>query len=68
MSQFEAIELLLQAGFKPKQTIYLLLGADEEVNGSRCAGGAAALFKQRGVRFDYVLDEGLVVTEGIIPG
>ena len=68
MSQFEAIELLLQAGFKPKQTIYLLLGADEEVNGSRGAGGAAALFKQRGMRFDYVLDEGLVVTEGIIPG
>ena len=68
MSQFEAIELLLQSGFKPKQTIYLLLGADEEVNGVRGAGGAAAIFKQRGVNFDFVVDEGLVITEGIIPG
>ena len=68
MSQMEAIEALLAAGFVPKQTIHLLLGADEEVNGVRGAGGAQKLFKERGTRFDFVLDEGLVITEGIIPG
>ena len=68
MSQMEAIETLLQAGFMPQQTIHLLLGADEEVNGVRGAGGAQKLFKERGTRFDFVLDEGLVITEGIIPG
>ena len=68
MSQFEAVELLVQAGFKPRRTIHLLAGADEEVNGARGAGAAAALMKQRGVRFEFVLDEGLVITEGIVPG
>lgn len=68
MSQFEAIEMLLRSGFRPKQTIYLLLGADEEVNGVRGAGGTAALMRQRGTRFDFVLDEGLVITQGIVPG
>lgn len=68
MSQMEAIEALLQTGFQPQQTVHLLLGADEEVNGVRGAGGAQKLFKERGTRFDFVLDEGLVITEGIIPG
>ena len=27
-----------------------------------------ALLKQRGVQLDFVLDEGLAVTEGILPG
>ena len=68
MSLMEAIESLLEAGLVPKQTIHLLLGADEEVNGVRGAGGARKLFLERGTRFDFVLDEGLVITEGIIPG
>ncbi len=68
MSQLEAIETLLAAGFAPRQTIMLFSGADEEVDGLRGSAGMAALFKQRGVRLDFVLDEGLVVTQGLIPG
>ena len=67
-SQFEAVEALLAAGFKPKQTIYLASGADEETGGVYGAQAIAALLKQRGVRLDYVIDEGLVVTEGLVPG
>jgi carboxypeptidase PM20D1 len=68
VAQLEAIELLLAAGFQPRQTVYLVAGADEEVGGARGAGLVAQLLQQRKVRLDFVIDEGLVITEGIVPG
>jgi len=68
MSQMEAIELLLASGFQPRQTVYLVAGADEEVGGRRGAMEIAALLKSRGVALDFVLDEGLLVTQGVLPG
>ena len=68
MSQMEAMELLLASGFQPRQTIYLAAGADEEVGGRRGAMAIAALLKSRGVTLDFVLDEGLLVTEGVLAG
>ncbi len=68
VTQLEAVELLLKAGFKPRRTVHFFFGHDEEVGGQRGAVAAVALFKQRGVRLDFALDEGLAVTEGILPG
>ncbi|HEX2011118.1 MAG TPA: M20 family peptidase [Roseateles sp.] len=68
LAQLEAIETLAAAGFKPRRTIYLAFGADEEVGGLRGAKAIAELLKQRGVRLDFVLDEGLLITEGVMPG
>jgi carboxypeptidase PM20D1 len=68
IAQLEAVEKLLSSGFKPKRTIYLAFGADEEVGGLRGAKQIAALLKSRQVKLDYVLDEGLLITEGILPG
>ena len=68
ITQMEAVEALLQAGFKPRRTVYLIAGHDEEVGGERGAVAIVELFKQRKVRLEYVIDEGLVVTEGILPG
>ncbi|BDG07039.1 M20 family peptidase [Anaeromyxobacter paludicola] len=65
---FEAIESLVAEGFAPRRTVLVALGTDEEVGG---AGGAAAIartLRARGVRLAYALDEGLLVTEGILPG
>jgi carboxypeptidase PM20D1 len=45
----------------------LALGHDEEVGGAGSLSIARSL-RQRGVRLEWVLDEGLVVTQGIIPG
>jgi carboxypeptidase PM20D1 len=67
-AQMEAVEMLLASGFKPRQTIYLSFGADEEVGGLRGAVEVAKLLQSRGVKLDYVLDEGLLVTEGLLPG
>ncbi len=68
MSQLEAVELLLASGFQPERTVYLAYGADEEVSGLRGAQQIAGLLKQRGVSLEFVLDEGLLVLEGILPG
>jgi carboxypeptidase PM20D1 len=68
LSQLEAVELLLASGYKPPRTLYLAYGADEEAGGLRGAAKLAALLKTRGVRLDFVLDEGLLVLDGILPG
>jgi len=68
IAQMEAIELLAKAGFKPRRTIYLVSGADEEVGGHRGAERIAAMMQQRGVRLEFVIDEGMVITDGLVPG
>lgn len=68
IAQMQAIESLLEAGFQPRQTVYLISGADEEVSGLRGAKQIAALLQQRGVKLDFVIDEGLFLAQGIIPG
>ena len=63
----EAVEHLLGEGFRPARTVYLGFGHDEEVGGAG-AVAMAALLESRGVELDFLLDEGLMITEGIIPG
>jgi carboxypeptidase PM20D1 len=64
----EAVEHLLEAGFRPARTVYLLFGHDEEVGGAAGAGAAAALLRERGVRFDFVLDEGGTILDPAVLG
>mgnify|MGYP001161877788 FL=1 len=68
MGIMEAIEGLLTKGFQPQRTIYIVSGHDEERGGSQGAVKIAALLKSRGISPDYVLDEGMVITDGIMPG
>jgi len=68
MSIMEAIELLAGAGFQPRQTIYLIFGQDEEILGERGAAQIAKLFRQRGIHLQFVLDEGLLITDGVLSG
>ena len=68
ISELEAVEMLLASGFQPRQTVYLAFGADVEVGGLRGAQQIVKLLHQRKVRLDFVIDEGLLITEGIMPG
>lgn len=67
ISQMEAIEMLVASGYQPRRTIYLAYGADEEAGGTGAMAIAAEL-KKRGVRLEFVLDEGLLITDGLVPG
>lgn len=68
MAQLEAIEQLLTEGFTPARTLYLAYGADEEVSGARGAAQISRLLESRKVHLDFVIDEGLLVLDGVMPG
>ena len=54
----EAADRLAASGFQPLRTLYLAFGGDEETTGRRGAGKMMPVFKERGLRFAFVLDEG----------
>ncbi len=64
----EAVEHLIAGGVKPRRTVYLAFGHDEEVGGRRGATRIAALLASRHVQPEFVLDEGGVLATGLLPG
>ncbi|MBQ8082370.1 MAG: M20/M25/M40 family metallo-hydrolase, partial [Clostridia bacterium] len=57
IGELESAEYLLSGGRKPRRTIFLAFGEDEET----CSVGARAIartLRDRGIRLEYVLDEG----------
>ena len=57
---FEGLEALASQGFKPRRTVIIVSGHDEEAGGSG-AQAAAALFESRGIKAQFVLDEGMAI-------
>jgi carboxypeptidase PM20D1 len=68
VGMLEAAEALIAAGFKPKRTILFSFGHDEEVGGREGNAKVAALLASRNTQLDFVVDEGGVITRGIVPG
>ncbi len=64
----ESVEQLLQEDYQPERTLYLAFGHDEESSGRNGALSIANWFKQQNIRFEYILDEGLVILEKALPG
>jgi len=62
----ESVEALLAAGHRPRRTVLLAFGHDEEVGGWNGGAALAELMADRKLRPLLVLDEGAAVTEGII--
>ena len=68
MALMEALETLLLDGARPRRSIYLAFGHDEEVSGRDGAAKEAEYFTGQGLSFDFVLDEGGAVTRGMFEG
>ena len=64
----EAVENLLKSGFEPERSVYLAFGHDEETGGERGAAKIAEMLRARRIELEYVLDEGLNIFRGMIPG
>ncbi len=65
ISLLETMEMLLADGFTPQRDLYLAFGHDEEVFGDQGALSIARVFEERGIEFDFVLDEGgFVIKDG----
>lgn len=64
----EAVEFLTGQDFTPNRTILISFGHDEEVGGREGARKVAETLKSRGIQPEFSLDEGMAITEGLIPG
>lgn len=68
LGMLEAVERLLAENFRPRRTIHLAFGHDEEVGGQQGARRIAELLRSRGSALEFVLDEGLNILDRLIPG
>ncbi len=68
VAALEAVERLLEKGITPARDVYLAFGHDEELTGEQGARQIAQLLIERGLTFDFVLDEGGCVVRGALPG
>lgn len=62
----EAMEQLLAEGARPRRSIFLAFGHDEEVGGQDGAARVAEHFGQQGIEFDFVMDEGGAISHGMV--
>lgn len=67
-AQLEAAEALLRSGFAPNRTVYFGFGHDEEVGGSAGARLIAAELSARRAQLEFLVDEGLPITVGVLAG
>ena len=63
-----ALDRLLAEGKTPVRGIYCCFGHDEEITGKDGAKNIAAYLLDKGVRFEYLIDEGGSVMDGAILG
>ena len=66
----EAIETLLEEGWKPARSVYVLLGHNEETMMDKESGAAymSRLLESRGVHLEAVMDEGGAVLSANVKG
>lgn len=67
ISILESCEKLLSENFTPERTIYFAFGHDEEIGGEDGANKIVEFLEKNKVEAEFILDEGLSVTDGIIP-
>ena len=63
----ESIEKLLIKNFLPKRDIYIAFGHDEEIGGKNGANFIASELKKRGVKAEFLLDEGGLIAVDMVP-
>jgi carboxypeptidase PM20D1 len=68
MALMESMEWLLKQGKRPSRSIYFAFGHDEEIGGAMGAAKVAEYFQHKDIRFEFVVDEGGAVMEGMMPG
>ncbi|WP_133468799.1 M20 family peptidase [Paraglaciecola marina] len=67
LALMESLEIFLAKGITPQRDIYFSFGHDEEAGGNG-AKVIAKHFAEQNIEFEYILDEGGLVTQGIVAG
>ncbi|MFC8386750.1 M20/M25/M40 family metallo-hydrolase [Nocardia sp. NPDC057272] len=68
LAVLEAVESALETGIRPRHTMFLAFGHDEEVFGDGGAVRMAQHLRDQDVRAELLLDEGGVITDGVADG
>ncbi|MFM9013753.1 MAG: M20/M25/M40 family metallo-hydrolase, partial [Gemmatimonadota bacterium] len=68
LATLEAVERLIESGYVPPRTVYLMFGHDEENGGRFGARAIVDTLVVRGVKPALVVDEGGFLASGVIPG
>jgi len=66
MSIMEAVEHLLAENYQPERTIMMAFGNDEEV-GEKGAQAIATYLESQNIEAEFIIDEGMVITKGLVP-
>jgi carboxypeptidase PM20D1 len=64
----EAVEALLAEGWTPQRTLLFAMGHDEEVGGQDGNRLIAQALKERRVTVHWILDEGMIIADGVVLG
>ncbi|MBW1881136.1 MAG: M20/M25/M40 family metallo-hydrolase, partial [Deltaproteobacteria bacterium] len=64
----EGVEALLAQGWTPRRTLLFAFGHDEEVGGRDGNLLIAQALQERGVTLHWILDEGMIIADGMVPG
>ncbi len=64
----EAAEHLISEGLAPERDIWFAFGHDEEIGGKGGASCIVEWFCARGVHFSWLVDEGGLVSDGVLKG
>ncbi len=64
----ESVEALLKEGYQPRRSMYLAFGHDEEIGGVYGAKAIASHLESLGVQAAFILDEGGIISSGMVPG
>ncbi|MBU3005774.1 M20 family peptidase [Paraglaciecola arctica] len=67
LALMESLEWYLKQNNIPQRDIYFSFGHDEETGGEG-AIAIAKYFAEQNIQFEFILDEGGVITDGVIPG
>ncbi len=62
-----AVAELAASGWRPRRTLYFWFSDDEEIGGASTAA-LGRVWEREQLDFAFIVDEGLVVTDGLVPG
>ncbi|KAH6942770.1 hypothetical protein HPB50_010089 [Hyalomma asiaticum] len=69
MGIMEALEFRLEQGDLPRRSLFLAFGHDEEVEGRDGAAAIGRTLRDKGVKqLEFILDEGMMILDGLLPG
>lgn len=64
----EALALRIQRKERPMRGFFIALGHDEEIHGLSGAKTIAKYLRTLKIQLEFIIDEGLVILENIVPG